>query len=253
MHRTKPLPGTPIDRSDPLAPSLAMFLPYGPGPVAGLDGRVWSPVGSPKPAIVGGRGGAAAKFDGTQNSYSSASMRVPTTACTVRLIVACPSSASLGSTFGVSTLQGFERLQAHLPYSGTMYWDYGGNSAPNRLTWTPAAAFFNTNLHAMVFRAGTLGMAIWVDGERVASSATPVGRTESSDVFTLGQWAGNYNPSIVECMLLDDRELSDRAILDWTNAPYRFFTPRRTTRRYVQPVAFRPAWAAGTNTLIGAF
>jgi len=105
---------------------------------------------------------------------------VSTTAETI-LIIRRKTDSTLRAAagFGVDVGTASWRCGAHMPYSdGTIYFDFGGFSSPNRLTWggyTPT-----TNIEAWAFRAGTLGSSIWLNGIQKGSQGTAITRSTST-------------------------------------------------------------------------
>jgi len=66
------------------------------------------------------------------------------------------------------------RCHAHCPWGdGNVYFDFGGATAPNRLTHAHTKT---TNLEIWAFRAGASGSSIWLNGTQVASQGTAITR-----------------------------------------------------------------------------
>jgi hypothetical protein len=226
----KPPPGTQIDVTHPASSGLVMaFCPHSAAAEYDALGNLWSPVNSP--ASSASTSGFAAIYDGTSNYHINTTLVLPTTSCTVALSIYVATSSSNGSSFGNLDATDPTRLQAHLPYSGTLYWDFGGLTGNNRVSWTPNSGFFG-NWHRMVFRAGTRGTSIWSDGVNQVSSSTAISRSICPTGLSVGAWwyNGYYNPNSIELMLLSSREWTDAEIVDWTGNPYGMYMPPATRR-----------------------
>lgn len=126
---------------------------------------------------------------------------IPTGQVTLAMVRQKPSTAITNApSFGVllsgGSLDAVHRAGGHLPFlDGTVYWDFGGFSGANRLTWggyTPG-----TGTEIWVFVAGSLGSAIYFNGLLVASQGTGISRTQTPDpvCFNTGNAVTTSNPN----------------------------------------------------------
>jgi len=154
-------------------------------------------------------------------------------------------TARASTLFGVEGTAGIgpeSRCGAHVPYSdGTVYWDYGGSGAPNRLTY--GGYTITTNVEKWVFTAGPQGSAIWKDGIKLASQSTALFRVVTTPgVFNVGTMllnAGNGlgahgGGDLVEfnfVMFIAD-QWSDDKIEWWMAEPYAMFYEPFIGRQY---------------------
>lgn len=123
-------------------------------------------------------------------------------------------------------LQDTARMTAFAPFTdGNVYFEYGGISGINLLTWAGYTAA--TNVESWTFRAGKLGMAMWFQGIKVASQATAVTRAAALSANMNFQIFGSSNISsdkeTIYFFALCNDELSDAAIQAWYADPYGFF------------------------------
>lgn len=246
MGLVKPITGTPLDLAHPLSRTLlAAFVPQSREPFLDPCGAPWTLLSGPN--RVPGRTGSAVGYNGVNEAHLNNTIALPTGGCTVALLLMSPDSASTGSSFGnrdiLDSSFGAYRLQAHLPYAGTIYWDYGGFSGANRLSWTPGSGWFGS-WHALVFRAGPSGSSIWSDGVSMASQGTAIVRSDGNRGFSVGAWVGTdsslYNPNTIEALYLAGREWSDREISAWTADPYAMFLTRKSPSRSFVPAPAGP-------------
>lgn len=151
-----------------------------------------------------------------------------------------------GAFFGLD-LDGSEltsRIGAHVPYSdGTVYWDFGGATGVNRLTWggyTKATA-----IERWVFTGGPAGMFIYFNGVQVASSGTAVSRaasTLSRFLLNAGQASSFEQESEeINLFLLLPVQWGQAQVSEWTARPYSIFLPQAPRVRIFQPSVVAPA------------
>lgn len=142
--------------------------------------------------------------------------------------------------FGLNESAAGKRAGGHVPYSdGTVYWDFGGQSSPNRLT---ASGLSFTGIQKWVFVAGTKGSAIYRNGLLVASSATAITRVGSAADYAINK--GNGSPidgDLMDWMMFAilDAEWGQGEVKAWTDDPYSMLQ-RAPLRMYV-PVGMSPA------------
>lgn len=135
----------------------------------------------------------------------------------------------VSSLFGLDTaVQSSIRCGAHVPFSdGTVYWDFGGATSPNRLTWTGYSV--STAIEKWVFVAGSKGSAIYFNGALKNSQSTSIGRGPSNNLFAIGGGNGLGNPGAAEADLQEyiyfamfDAQWNADQVAQWTVNPYCF-------------------------------
>lgn len=253
----KPALGTPIDPGHPLSAGLiAAVLPYSQAPFDLAARRPWTrsdSSASPSLAMVPGRSGPALKCAGSSTSTIALSTLVtPAAACTI-LMVARPYNVN-GSAFGSG--DNAQRLHCHLPFSGGIFFDFGGGGSANRASWTPPTSFWG-EWHAIALRAGPRqGISIWADGLRRNATTLTVARTATTGL-TLGGFPGLslYQPIDYEQFLMYDRELSDGDLLAWMARPYDLMRPAAGGLALADPggVATAPGRKGGGKGTQGAY
>lgn len=144
-----------------------------------------------------------------------------------RKIGAAAATAGFGLDASSSALI---RAGTHFPFSdGTLYWDFGGNSAgSSRLT----AAGLTFGDDFWVFTAGVRGMEIWQNGIRRAQQGSAVAWFGSSNPYLLGMHGTATNSDDAECSMFAviGREWSPGEIEKWFENPWKLF---RTNIFYV--------------------
>ncbi len=125
------------------------------------------------------------------------------------------------------------KFQSHNPFSGTVYFDFGGASGNNRVSYTPAAGYFGT-WHTVIYTAGSTGMAIITDGAISASNGVAVTRTNTASGFAIGG-AFNTGDSFsdncsIALHLLWTRILTATEIARMNANPYQIFLSVRQAR-----------------------
>ena len=116
----------------------------------------------------------------------------------------------------------------YLPYSdGVLYFDYGGTSAPNRLTKS-GLTYSTSVIDYWAFTAGAAGSAIWQNGVKQASQATGISRSGNTPPY-LG-----YAPESqdVNFLQINDSQWDDATIAAWFLDPYAHLITA-PTRRYL--------------------
>ena len=220
----QPLPIERLDRAHPLAPDLACLV-ANQGPYGRLDylGNAWATEGTPTERL--GRNGLAVRFT-TGQAWTNTTITLPTTSGSVVMVALSESSADQGSVFGAYDSANAARFQAHFPYSGTVYWDFGGTTdGTTRLSYTPSAGFWGAWRH-MAFTAGPRGMAIYEDGVLKASHSTAASRSASSAAgFYVGRWLDS-NTARIESLFLYSRQLSAAEVGALFIQPYQMFSSR---------------------------
>lgn len=100
----------------------------------------------------------------------------PTTGITVLIHVVGASATNNAKVL----VNGGASIGNYFPFSdGNIYWDFGGASSPNRLILT-SPTFHNDDV--FVCCAGARGTEIWQNGTLMASNATPITASPTSDL-----------------------------------------------------------------------
>jgi len=256
---SKPPAGTPLDPSHPLARGLVLACPLndglGGGTASDLGARVADLSGMNrngtfaagstyiKTATRHGFGVRSINAGGTNTvSFGPSNAILPTTACTVVIGYRKTDATNRASSaFGGGT--GAAAFGAHLPYSdGTVYWDFGGTSAGNRLSKSGLA--FGDDLWAFTY--GGRGQEIWQNGRRQATGVVGGGRTGTSSSLLLGLYNG-IGADLAETwlFLIYNRELTPSEIREVSASPFSMFAPP-VWRRYVISIPPNPSTLAGT-------
>jgi len=157
----------------------------------------------------------------------------------------CIIRRKIDTTLRASTLFGVEdggladssRCGAHVPYSdGNVYWDYGGNGAPNRLV--VGGLSFTTNVEKWIFTAGPQGSNIWRDGIKVGSQSTPLTRIVPAQFSDFTAWiinGGNHlgfagDAQEFNFIMYIANQWSDAQCEWWFGEPYAAFYTSFMTR-----------------------
>lgn len=168
----------------------------------------------------------------------------------------CLIRRKVDTTLRPSTLFGVEdsgggnpitvKCGSHCPYSdGTVYWDYGGNSAPNRLTISGLT--FTTLVERWTFTAGPQGMAIWRDGKKLTSSSTAITRVVTDSFANFGSWNLNGGNGLPVATSGDAQEVNFAMYLatQWTDEQCRWWAAEPYAAFYV-PFMGRSYYFLGT-------
>jgi hypothetical protein len=240
--QAKPHCGAQVHWGHPLADKLlaAVVFTEGGGEPFDLARRLPLAVnGSPSWDANGlGRCGVTAATGDFWNFGDEAPF-VPTRSVTCCLIRRkTDSTARSSAAFGTDGGLVGGRCGAHIPFNdGIVYWDFGGQLSPNRLT---ASGLSQAGLQKWVFVAGTRGSSIYLDGVRVASQATAITRAASSAGvdFTLNRGqgvAGDLQEFSLFLML--GQEWGQEQVTDWTAAPFALFRTPRYARYFLTTAA----------------
>lgn len=138
----------------------------------------------------------------------------------------------VSGAFGFANVGTGPILGCHLPYSdGTVYWDYGGNTAGTTRLSVAGLSFGDD---VWVFTTGARGMEIWQNGILRASNAANPTRTNTAadwGLFTYSITNADFAES--GCCLLYKRQLEVEAIHALTIDPWTPFRPARRSRGLV--------------------
>jgi len=167
----------------------------------------------------------------TSWNFHNTDLWLPTDEVTIAIVRRKTDTVNRASSlFGVGTSIAGERCGAHVPYSdGTVYWDFGGTGAGNRIS-VSGLSFSTTHPERWIFSAGPKGSAIWQNGVKVASSTTPISRSASSSQFSLNGGNGflSAGPDVEDfnAFILVRDQWSDDLCRWWSAAPYAHLTRR---------------------------
>lgn len=133
------------------------------------------------------------------------------------------------------------RAGGHVPFSdGTVYWDYGGATGNNRLTWTgytPAV-----NMESWVFVGGLKGTAIYFNGLQRAVNTNAVTRTQGAD--TIGMNSGNQGTAgetmNIFFFAAFGAEWTESEVWQWNADPYSILKTRQRLLRIGPPTTHLP-------------
>jgi len=234
---TKPVPGTTVNWNNPFTDNLQFYFTLGEG----SGSQVYDSCNKTDPATLvdpptwsSGTYGTSLNFDGTTDYCENTTLRLPTSAVTLLIVSRSPTSGDTGSAFGNRDSHvGFDtsRCQVHLPFSGTIYWDFGGATGSNRTSYTPDSGFWG-RWNVMVFVAGNVGSQIWENGILKASSSTAITRTNVLDGFYLGRFGndGSRQEINIASVALWNRCLSPEEIVQLSVYPWAPFSSNTTVR-----------------------
>jgi len=122
-------------------------------------------------------------------------------------------------------------FQGLVPFNdGTVYWDFGGNTAPNRLTlaglsWTAVPEMW-------AFAAGGKGSSIWKNGEKLANQTTAISRAASGEVRLNSTFGVSGDLQEFYFFAVAKEQWPDDLISWWFAEPYGMLVPQSPTRRY---------------------
>jgi hypothetical protein len=136
------------------------------------------------------------------------------------------------------------RLMTHCPFTdGVVYWDFGGNSSPNRLT---ASGLGTQGIQKWAFVAGTRGSSIYLDGVRRATQASAITRTAGNNFGINGNVLGTQGDlQDVYLVAVYNVEWTPSMIAEWSVDPWLMFSqPESPVGLPVAPpvsgLSFRP-------------
>lgn len=237
---SKPPLGARVNWGSPLAAGLQFFLPFSEqsgSHIYDAAGRAESPFLIDAPTWGSGTYGPMLNFNGTSNYLENTTFTLPTSAVTLLIVSRSPTSDDTGSAFGNRDSHvGFDtaRCQVHLPFSGTIYWDFGGATGSNRTSYTPDSGFWG-RWNVMVFVAGNVGSQIWENGAQKASSGTAITRVNANSGFHIGRYGndGSRQDIQIATLALWDRCLSAEEIFRLSAQPWLPLSAPSAFRRYV--------------------
>lgn len=137
--------------------------------------------------------------------------------------------------WGVDTATAGERCSCHLPWgSGSVFWDYGGTGAGNRLT--VASLSFGDDVWA--FTVGARGMELWQNGVVVGSNGDNPTRSATTDPFGLGKTVANSDQANYYFFMVYHGQLPEKQIISLSQNPWQVLQPH-------SDVSYLPIAAAG--------
>lgn len=227
---SKPLPGVSINWSHPFAKGLKSLLLFNEGSGAPVD-IARDVIGITNGTSDGTRWrasdrGVVGRTLATTDYWTFGSCSfLPTRQGTLLLIMKKNDTTNRGA--GHIGIQGnpasARRFGVHVPFSdGTVYWDFGGQTSPNRLS---KASLTVSGVNAWAFVAGTRGMAIYQNGQLVASSSTAVTRTADTSNWCVNQ-ANNATGDLCDFHFgaVLDAEWTQEMVAKWTADPFLFIS-----------------------------
>lgn len=145
---------------------------------------------------------------------------LPTTGITITLIIrqTGPKPDNMIAVVGGGA------VNVYVPYSdNTVYWDFGGTSAPNRLS-VSGLTFSSTLPDKWIFTAGPQGSSIWQNGIKRASQSTAVTRSGAAgEAFYLNNL--EVSPLDINYAAVADGQWADDLCRWWSAEPYAHLYP----------------------------
>jgi len=183
-------------------------------------------------------GGAGIEIlTGGAANYFASDISTPTNSCTVFLIRKLAATVAAGAgrstPFGTATTSG---LGAFVPFDdNVVYWDFGGTTGSNRITWSGYTRALQTEFWTFV--AGTKGTSIYFNGVQRATSSTLI--TSSSATFRIcGGYNGDSDNSTTFAIGISNYEWTPPEVAAWYRDPYGMFVPEASPlARAIQVVA----------------
>lgn len=216
-----------------------------PGVTTGVVplGRIWNNSSGINAAVV---------------CYES-SAGLPLSEATVILGGWAPTAGTQGD-FGVGSTTSAHRFGGHVPFTDNkVYFDFGGStSGATRVVTSSTVTKAVTDVWA--FTTGPRGMEIWQNGILLASNTATPTRTASTGEWGLGPQAGftGIRPDGAWWLVAISRRQAARGALEQLRSPARAFAELIEPHRiYIQVASsggssFNPAWAIGSNAVLGA-
>lgn len=229
-HR-KPGPGAQIDYSHPLAKGLLLCVPcyegqwqqntagsHAPYILYGSVPRRTTTVTNPA-TWVSNIEGPAVLLGVDTRFFNLGFDFIPTTGVTVAIV-----RRKIDTTLRTGTLVGDPNFsttfQCLCPFSdGTIYWRFGGSGGANQLT-VSQAGLWTTAPDRFVFTAGVNGMAIWRNGQKLASQSTAVTRTAGSSSIAINQGFPTGDQQEINFAWFVDYPWPDSLCQWWSSEPY---------------------------------
>jgi len=160
-------------------------------------------------------------------------------------------TASLFGTFDGATLT--RRCGAHAPFSdGTVYFDYGGASGGQRLTWTGLGGKDVNRLNRWCYVAAPRGLEIWHQGILRNSNSTAASRaTAADDKFVID--SGNTSSAAagdiqeIYLFLVWNRGLSQGEVRRIDANPWQVFATSDIQRSFVPGAGVSTVYVPGLD------
>ena len=232
----KPPFGSRIDTNHPFAQGLQVVVPFSDG--GGTQPEIVQGQGTGLPRVVSSLNGGTWAVNGAGPcvhtttgtvAIGTSGLWLPTSAATFAFVRRKTDAVLNGGRFMASNATGTSRSDIYLPFNdGVVYWDWAGQSAPNRLS-VAGLAFSISQPDRWVFTAGPKGSAIWQNGFKVASQTTAVTRVAAADVLLLNFTAENQD---LNWFQVSSTQWDDNLCEWWSAEPYAaLYVP--PLRRYV--------------------
>jgi hypothetical protein len=121
-----------------------------------------------------------------------------------------------------------QRCMAHAPWvDGTLYWQFGGNSAPNNLS---VAGLTFTGEERWAFVAGSRGSSIYRNGERIANQTTAITRTAGGSMYLNAHAQANVGDlQHFRFFAVLDAEWTASMVAEWDANPWLMFSEPEVT------------------------
>lgn len=232
--KTKPLFPAILDNTHPLSQGLGGYWLFNEG--AGLtafdvSGKKKHGTLTNGPTWTAGKFGKAINFDGS-NDYVSTGASTPYQGTNISISLwARNTSTSNNSLFGAAADSSASRINAHLPYSGVVYWDFGRITSGGRLS--KIAPTLTDGWHHWVFWAsGGNSMKIYLDGAEWATQASgdSAGYTGSS-TFSIGSFLPSslYFNGRIDNVRIYNRALSESDVKQLYTDPFAGFSQAKVS------------------------
>jgi hypothetical protein len=245
-----PFGAAEIDWTHPLAAGLVWCLLFNEGhhiPANLIDGRELTPVSVYLNGASGAAGLGTQQNDGVGANFLSywvmgvdtaADAKIPTAQFTMAVIRANTDTNIGGATgfIGNSLTSGVSEVGIYAPYQdGVLYFDFGGASGANRISWSYGTKSPAVERH--VFVAGSGGSAIYLNGVLKASQGTGISRTvHGTNTVKLGRAPDDSQRSQLWTQaLILNAQWSAGLVQWWTAEPYAMLRPLVRRRYFVPP------------------
>lgn len=150
---------------------------------------------------------------------------------TTCMVIRRANSVSTSNTFGHDNATNAQIVSAWFPYSdGNIYWEYGGNSGANLLTFNTTGVVTvgaTAPAYVYVLHAGAAGSAVFIDGVKRVSQGTGISATLST-ANTFGIFYNAKDALVTAATIATvaaatwNRQLSDAEIYSLSAQPFQF-------------------------------
>jgi hypothetical protein len=242
----KPSGAVCINWGHPLATSLSCVLPFNEagGIVAATKIVAFNAAGQAN-AIINGSGGVlqgtpswvqntpgpGLKFNNTGDFLQMPNLLAAVTTGATVLIIRRKTDTTLrfAASFGPGGSN--SPFAALIPYSnGDVLWDFGGDTAPNRLTLSGLS--WAAVVEMWAFTAGPAGSAIWKNGQKLASQSTAITRAAGGELRVNSAFGTFGDLQEFYFFAVANQQWSDSLVSWWFAEPYGMLVPQSPTMRY---------------------